>query len=344
MLREITVSLPPMIARRDVPFSAALASEVESAVQEITALDNSAGETLDALRLLLLRTESVASSKIERVQASLEDFARALHGIKTNPSAVSMVAATRALTPMVGKVGETGVIDLETITDSHAALMIGEPAERDYAGRLRDMQNWVGGSDHSPRAAVFVPPPPDTVQSYLEDLISFSNRDDLPVLVQAAIAHAQFESIHPFIDGNGRIGRACGRGEAHRNSSRGHPEPVEVRDRAGPRRQRHGKLLAHLLDRPILSGEDACTLLETSTSATYNAIERLHSVGVLRPSPIASATGSGAQLLSSTSWTTSAYGSREQPVEMGRRHSGRATELAQGGPAQVVGLDTELCE
>ena len=241
MLREITVSLPPMIARRDVPFSAALASKVESAVQEITALDNSAGETLDALGVLLLRTESVASSKIERVQASLEDYARALHGIKTNPSAVSMVAATRALTPMVGKVGETGVIDLETITDSHAALMIGEPAERDYAGRLRDMQNWVGGSDHSPRAAVFVPPPPDTVQSYLEDLISFSNRDDLPVLVQAAIAHAQFESIHPFIDGNGRIGRACGRGEAHRNSSRGHPEPVEVRDRAGPRRQRHGQ-------------------------------------------------------------------------------------------------------
>ena len=70
------------------------------------------------------------------------------------------------------------------------------------------MQNWIGGSDHSPRGALYVPPPPETVADYLLDLLVYANLDDVPALVQAAIAHAQFESIHPFTDGNGRIGRA----------------------------------------------------------------------------------------------------------------------------------------
>jgi Fic family protein len=94
------------------------------------------------------------------------------------------------------------------LLESHRALMRGDTSEAAYAGRLRDMQNWIGGSDHSPRGALYVPPPPETVDDYLEDLLTFVNRDDLPVLGQAAVAHAQFESIHPFTDGNGRIGRA----------------------------------------------------------------------------------------------------------------------------------------
>jgi Fic family protein len=70
------------------------------------------------------------------------------------------------------------------------------------------VQNWIGGSDHSPRGAMYVPPPADTVAPYLADLVAFANRDDMSALAQAAVAHAQFESIHPFTDGNGRIGRA----------------------------------------------------------------------------------------------------------------------------------------
>ena len=205
---EVVVTLPPRLADREVPLTARQASDLEAAVREITALDNSSGEVLQALGVLLLRTESVASSKIERVEASLDDFARALHGIRTNSSAVSMVAATQALSIMIDRVTESGRLELSTITDAHAALMADDPDERPYAGRLRDMQNWVGGSDYSPRNALFVPPPPDTVGDYMEDLVAFSNRDDIPALVQAAIAHAQFETIHPFTDGNGRIGRA----------------------------------------------------------------------------------------------------------------------------------------
>jgi Fic family protein len=97
---------------------------------------------------------------------------------------------------------------LAAITSAHEALMRDDPYETRFAGRFRDMQNWIGGSDYSPRGALYVPPPPDEVPDYMDDLVAFANGDDLPALVQAAIAHAQFESIHPFTDGNGRIGRA----------------------------------------------------------------------------------------------------------------------------------------
>lgn len=207
MLRQITVSLPPLIAGRDIAFSSALSTDLESAMQEITSLDAD-GTRLQALSLLLLRTESVASSKIEAIEANLDDYARALHGIRSNASAVSMAAATTALDTMIGQITHGGRIELTALTGAHAVLMRDDPAEAGYAGQLRDMQNWIGGSDHSPRTALYVPPPPDTVQMYMDDLISFTNRDDLPALVQAALAHAQFESIHPFTDGNGRIGRA----------------------------------------------------------------------------------------------------------------------------------------
>jgi len=197
-----------MIATQRTNIDSGLAAELEAAMHEIAALDGTRGADLEALGVLLLRTESVASSKIEAVEASLDDYARALHGVRNNSSAVSMVAATSALASMIEDVARYGRIELAAITSAHEALMRDEPAEASHAGRPRTMQNWIGGSDHSPRGALYVPPPPAMVQRYLDDLLAFANRNDLPVLVQAAIAHAQFESIHPFTDGNGRIGRA----------------------------------------------------------------------------------------------------------------------------------------
>jgi Fic family protein len=76
-----------------------------------------------------------------------------------------------------------------------------------HAGRIRIEQNWIGGSDYNPCSAAFVPPPPELVPALLEDLCDFANEDSLPAVAQAAIAHAQFETIHPFVDGNGRTGR-----------------------------------------------------------------------------------------------------------------------------------------
>jgi Fic family protein len=207
-LRDVTVWLPPEIVALDVSVPSALGAEMDRSLREIAALDETHGEHLASLSTLLLRAESVASSKIEHVEASLDDYARALHGIRANPSANSMVASTRALDDLIRSVQGGEEIALDNIYRAHHALVADEPSERSYAGRVRDMQNWIGGSDHSPRGAMYVPPPPDTVTTYLDDLVAFANRADVPVLVQAAIAHAQFESIHPFTDGNGRIGRA----------------------------------------------------------------------------------------------------------------------------------------
>jgi len=207
-LREVAVSLPPKIERLSPVIPPKLAARMDETLREIAALDETHGEHLGPMSTLLLRAESVASSKIEHVDASMNDYARALHGVRSNPSATSMVASTRALADLIATVDGGTAITLDNILRAHGILMADDQSERVYAGRLRDMQNWIGGSDYSPRAALYVPPPPATVRDYLDDLTAFANRDDVTVLAQAAITHAQFESVHPFTDGNGRIGRA----------------------------------------------------------------------------------------------------------------------------------------
>jgi Fic family protein len=338
-LRSITVSLPPMIADLDLVMDSELAADLEAAMREISKLDSAYGADPAALGTLLLRTESVASSKIEQVEASLDDYARALHGIRANSSAVSMVAATTALGEMIGAVNENNPIELSTITSAHEALMGDEPGEAPHTGRLRTVQNWIGGSDYSPRGAHYVPPPHETVPDYMNDLITFANREDLPALVQAAVAHAQFDSIHPFTDGNGRIGRALintvlrRRGAttqlvvplasalvAHRDryfdvldsyrggnlrpliatfaqssrvaaaqsrvtANRLGDIPHEWRESVGPIRRGSAaaKILTLLPSKPILSAEDAASLVDAPRSSVFAAINRLRDAGVLRP-------------------------------------------------------------
>ena len=207
-LRSIVVSLPPFIADHSVALDSETAADLEAATSEIAKLDSSHADDLSALGTLLLRTESVTSSKIEQIQANVDDYARALHGVRANSSAVAMAAATTALQAMIATVGPNAPIRLSAITSAHAALMHDDPLESSAAGELRTVQNWIGGSDFSPRGALYIPPPPETVPGYMDDLVTFADRSDMPALLQAAIAHAQFESIHPFTDGNGRIGRA----------------------------------------------------------------------------------------------------------------------------------------
>jgi Fic family protein len=96
---------------------------------------------------------------------------------------------------------------LSHVIDIHKTLLDGTSENR-YAGVVRKEQNWIGGPGSSPRDAAFVPPPEGRVPDLLDDVIAFLNRDDMPAVAQAAIAHAQFETIHPFGDGNGRAGRA----------------------------------------------------------------------------------------------------------------------------------------
>lgn len=110
--------------------------------------------------------------------------------------AVAALDSLRRLPEVIGKV-----------VSIHQRLLTGTRLE-EYAGQLRTTQNWIGGSDYNPCSAAFIPPPHEHVESLLEDLCAFCNSDSLPAVAQAAIAHAQFETIHPFVDGNGRTGRA----------------------------------------------------------------------------------------------------------------------------------------
>jgi Fic family protein len=97
-------------------------------------------------------------------------------------------------------------LSTDAILMMHDALM--RPHDPEIAGRWRLEQVWIGGGHLGPHHALFVPPQPSRVREAMQDLVAFMDRDDIPVMVQTAIAHAQFETIHPFVDGNGRTGRA----------------------------------------------------------------------------------------------------------------------------------------
>jgi len=101
---------------------------------------------------------------------------------------------------------EPRALTREDIVTIHRTLFEGT-ADAPLAGVVREEQNWIGRSSLSPAGADFTPPPHEYVEELLDDLAAFLNLDDLPVTLQAAIAHAQFEAIHPFLDGNGRVGR-----------------------------------------------------------------------------------------------------------------------------------------
>ena len=144
-LRSIVVSLPPFIANRD----SETAADLESATSEIAKLDSSRADDLSALGTLLLRTESVASSKIEQIQANADDYARA------NSSAIAMAAATTALQAMIATVGPNAPIRLSAITSAHAALMHDDPLESAAAGELRTCRTGSVAAT-SPREAHFI--------------------------------------------------------------------------------------------------------------------------------------------------------------------------------------------
>lgn len=208
MTREVVVNLPPLLADVKLPWFSAVSDEIRQAQSAIVETDARFGHALTALNTFLIRTEGVASSKIEQVEASAVDYALALAGNRANSSAIAMVDAGSAIKELVSSAGSSSGITENAILSAHKTLLSSDPSEVHFAGRWRTMQNWIGGSNYSPRNALYVPPPADTVELYVSDLLSFARRQDVDPLVQATLVHAQFESIHPFTDGNGRIGRA----------------------------------------------------------------------------------------------------------------------------------------
>lgn len=196
-------AVPPMIAQLTPEVPADLlrhAMEVESELIRFDALLSVRGYDLPAL---LLRSESSASSRIENLTASVRNVALAELDATTPRNSREIAGNVRAMREAIELKGEPSVEDVLRV---HASLM--SVTGESFGGELRDEQVWIGGSAFGPQGAAFVPPSQERVPALLDDLMAFVRRDDLDPVVQTAVAHAQFESIHPFVDGNGRTGRA----------------------------------------------------------------------------------------------------------------------------------------
>ncbi|MFD3593345.1 Fic family protein [Nocardia sp. NPDC058640] len=205
--------LPDPLVGRAFTLDGATAADVADAEIALARLDRDATALSDTevLSRLLLRAEAVASSRIEGLEIGARRLLRAeaaasLDGSSTDVTAVEVLANIDAMALGVRAVSRGQEITAEVLTDVHRRLMMGTNLAS-HGGRYRNQQNWIGGSSYNPRSATYVPPPPRYVEELMADLIAFANTDDLPAVAQAAIAHAQFETIHPFVDGNGRAGR-----------------------------------------------------------------------------------------------------------------------------------------
>lgn len=202
--------IPDAIADYEIVLPGDVAEVVGEAEREIVLLNREPPslDGLEALARQLLRAESLASSRIEGLTLSHRRLARAAAtpedtGDVNARSVVANIAAMEEAIAIGASATELTTADIVTV---HETLFRGTRDEA-IAGVVRTRQNWIGGNADTPRDAEFIPPPADRVTALLDDLCEFVNRDDLPAVAQAAIAHAQFETIHPFPDGNGRVGR-----------------------------------------------------------------------------------------------------------------------------------------
>ena len=166
----------------------------------------------EAVARLLLRVEAVSSSYIEGKQMGSrrilkQELAQEGHVFRFDPKAAEIVGNINAINDAVDVIDCERPLTIDDINQIHMKLLVDSPYP-EFGGHLRDVQNWVGGSDYNPLNAAYVPPAPEYVEGLMEDLVEYINTSqDLP-LIKIALAHAQFESIHPYKDGNGRCGRA----------------------------------------------------------------------------------------------------------------------------------------
>ena len=206
--------IPDSLTGRPFAFGPKVSADIADAERALATLDATSGAltNTETLARLLLRAESVSSSQIEGLEIGSRRLMRADHqraqGVPIHDeTARAVLANIDAAEFAIGTIEAGGAITLEHLLETHRRLLA--PTRlAGHAGQIRSQQNWIGGTSFSPLQASFVPPPVSELERLLDDLVTFCNDDDLPAISQAAIAHAQFETIHPFVDGNGRVGRA----------------------------------------------------------------------------------------------------------------------------------------
>lgn len=156
---------------------------------------------------MYVRKEALMSSQIEGTQATLEDVLDPLIEANTNRNVTDVVNYIKATEFAIKRLHELPLCN-RLIRETHAVLMEGVRGQEKNPGEFRYSQNWIGGQGSTLQNARYIPPAPENMKEAMSDLEKYINADDnSDNLVRAALIHYQFETIHPFLDGNGRIGR-----------------------------------------------------------------------------------------------------------------------------------------
>ena len=309
-----------------------LQTAVEDAAIELARFDAEVGRMVAPFASMLMRSEAASSSQIENLTSSPSSVLKAEFGLGETPNATLIVSNQLA---MKAAIDASEDLSVDSLLQMHRTLMF--QADPENAGRLRDQAVWIGGSNLGPHGADYIAPEASAVPDLMSDLIAFSRRLDLPAIAQVALAHAQFETIHPFTDGNGRTGRALVQAMLHRlgvtanvtvpvsagllqdtaryfealNSYRlGLIEPIisvfadAARDAIANGRQLASdlhtaearwrerltvrsdsgaaKLVARLMEQPVISSASAVEILGTTPANAQLAIDKLVELGILR--------------------------------------------------------------
>lgn len=202
----VPAPLPPRIE-----WTADLAATLSAADRSIGRLAGE-GRRLPNPHLLIrpfIRREAVLSSRIEGTQATLGELLAAEAGVTVERSPADLREVGNYVVALEYGVDRLGKLplSLRLVRELHERLMRGVRGDVATPGELRRSQNWIGPAGCTPSDATFVPPPPDLLMDCLGAWETFLHDETLPPLVHAALAHSQFEAIHPFLDGNGRVGR-----------------------------------------------------------------------------------------------------------------------------------------
>ena len=158
---------------------------------------------------MYVRKEAVLSSQIEGTQSSLNNLLEAeaeIFDAKRPRDVDEVLNYVRAMNYGLERLA-TLPLSTRLIREIHNELLSGVRGANRQPGELRKIQNWIGPAGCTLQEASFVPPPPQTVEEYLSQLETFLHDESLPALITIGLAHVQFETIHPFLDGNGRVGR-----------------------------------------------------------------------------------------------------------------------------------------
>lgn len=195
-------SLPFTISDKNIFLPAELNSSLGDLRVNISRFDMLQSQKGYSFPTILLRSESAASSQIENLTSSIPNISLAQLSSKA-PQNAQLIAGN--ILAMRKALDNNEPFSINSILEIHKMLM--STAQVEVGGVIRSEPVWIGGTNYSPHGALFVPPHHSRLEFYMNDLINFSERIDVDPIVKAAIIHAQFETIHPFIDGNGRTGR-----------------------------------------------------------------------------------------------------------------------------------------